>query len=335
LDSLEVSWDQLKSTADMGRPHLVILGAGASLAALPDGDRFGNVLPVMNNFADVLRLADGIEASGVVCRERNFEDVYTEVSSNPGLTDLKESIEERVSGYFSVMRLPETPTIYDYLVLSLREKDYIATFNWDPLLYHATLRNHHIAPMPRILYLHGCAVVGYCLEDRIQGQAGTRCQKCGRPYTPTRLLYPVANKDYTADDFIDAQWKSIRFAMEHAWVVTVFGYGAPTSDAAAIDLLGDAWGSPDDRNLEEIEIIDIRPEDDLRTNWNRFIHTHHYRTTDDYFSSLLGHFPRRTCEAMWNQLMEAKFLEYQQVPRFETLDELHEWASEIRSHENR
>lgn len=117
--------------------------------------------------------------------------------------------------------------------------------------------------------------------------------------------------------------------MQNAYIVTVYGYGAPVSDTAAIDLLSSAWGSPSKRDLEEIEIIDIRPEENLRKAWSRFIHTHHYRTTDDYFSSLLGAFPRRTCEAMWEQLMECKFLDYQKVPFFESIEELQTWTSEI------
>jgi len=38
------------------RPHIVILDAGASLAALPHGDRNGRKLPVMDNFMETLGL---------------------------------------------------------------------------------------------------------------------------------------------------------------------------------------------------------------------------------------------------------------------------------------
>jgi len=34
-------------------PHVFILGAGASVAACPDGDRNGRRLPVMANFVEV------------------------------------------------------------------------------------------------------------------------------------------------------------------------------------------------------------------------------------------------------------------------------------------
>ncbi|HET6497467.1 MAG TPA: hypothetical protein VFH17_00225 [Coriobacteriia bacterium] len=333
MSGLDISWDELKGRTYMARPHAVILGAGASLAAFPHGDRFGQILPLMNNLVEVLELASSIEAYGLD-PSGNFEDTYSELASNLELADLRELVENRVVAYFSDLRLPDTPTIYDYMVLSLREKDYIATFNWDPFLYMACWRNSRVAPLPSTLYLHGCSVVGYCLEHRTMGHTGSKCSVCGTQFTPTRLLYPVRDKDYTADGFINAQWDSIQFVMQNAWLFTVFGYGAPASDAAAIKLLDDAWGGPDKRNLEEIEIIDIRPEDQLAESWSRFIHTHHYRATGDYFRSLLGTFPRRTGEAMWEQLMEARFLEYRSVPRFESLDALQEYMAAIASFES-
>ncbi|MRS13263.1 MAG: hypothetical protein EG823_09410 [Actinobacteria bacterium] len=328
----EVSWDELKTKSYFGRPHLVILGAGASLAALPDGDPDGNRLPLMNDLAKALDLERPLLESGLDPTQ-NFEVVYSQLAADPSLAWLREMVEYRVRDYFSRLRLPQKPTIYDYLVLSLRGKDYLATFNWDPFLFRACWRHHDIAPMPQCLYLHGSTIVGYCLEDRTQGLVGSECSVCGRPFEQGPLLYPVEDKDYTAHPYIDAQWKSLAWALEHAYVVTIFGYGAPGSDAAAIQIMKEAWGGPDKRNLEEIEIINVLPEEDLIETWSPFIHSHHYQVTDDYFSSLLGAFPRRTCEAMWEQLMEANFLEYRPVPRFDTMDELRAWAAEIRSHE--
>jgi hypothetical protein len=328
-----VSWDQMKQRSYFGRPHLVILGAGASRAAFPDGDAAGRQLPLMNNLADVLNLSASLKEAGVVVEGRNFEDVYSEIAAKPELDTVRALVEERVDGYFSELRPPQKPTIYDYLVLSLREKDYVATFNWDPFLFRACWRNHNVAPMPRCLYLHGCTLIGYCLEDRTQGLIGTECTECGRPFTPGPLLYPVADKDYVTHPYISAQWNSLRYALANAYVVTIFGYGAPMSDAAAMEIMSDAWGGPDKRNLEEIEFINTAPEDELIETWSRLIHTHHYRVTGDYFSSLLGGFPRRTCEAVWEQLMEANFLDHEPVPHFDSLEDLRTWAAEIRSYE--
>src|SRR6202020_2405541 len=66
-----------------------------------------------------------------------------------------------------------------------------------------------------------------------------------------------------------------------SFIVTIFGYGAPNSDAEAGGLMKRAWGRVAERNLEEIEIIDIRPGAELRDTWSSFIHTHHYRIVTD------------------------------------------------------
>jgi hypothetical protein len=45
------------------RPHIVLLGAGASLAAFHDGERNGRKLPLMNNFVQTVpRIADILES---------------------------------------------------------------------------------------------------------------------------------------------------------------------------------------------------------------------------------------------------------------------------------
>lgn len=49
-----------------GRPHLVLLGAGASLAAFPNGDKNGLKLPLMNNFVETVEgLSDCFDKNGI------------------------------------------------------------------------------------------------------------------------------------------------------------------------------------------------------------------------------------------------------------------------------
>ena len=328
-----LSWEKIKAKSNFKRPHVVILGAGASLAALANGDRNGSVLPLMNNLVDVLGLTDTIEQGGFDSRDRNFEDVYCEISADPEAIGLRKVVEKRVSNYFSSLCLPETPTLYDYLVLSLREKDCIATFNWDPFLYQACCRNHRVTRMPHCLYLHGCSIVGYCIEHMTQGLLGTKCSKCGAPFTAGPLLFPVGDKDYVNNEYIGAQWRTLQHVLEDAYVLTIFGYGAPASDSAAVNLMKKAWGSPEERRLEQIEIIDIKQEKELRRTWSRFIHTHHYQATDSYFSSSLSMFPRRTCEATWEQFMEVNWVEPHKLNGFDSMAELQAWAIELASHE--
>ena len=44
--------------------------------------------------------------------------------------DVVDELNELIREAFSLLRLPEEPNLYDYLLLSLRGKDAIFTFNW-------------------------------------------------------------------------------------------------------------------------------------------------------------------------------------------------------------
>lgn len=92
-------------------------------------------------------------------------------------------------------------------------------------------------------------------------------------------------------------------------MVTIFGYSAPKSDIEAINMMKKAWGSVNERNLEEIELIDIRDEKEVIDSWDEFIHTHHYSYHTDFFDSTLARCPRRTCEATFDRLMNCIFLD--------------------------
>ena len=94
------------------------------------------------------------------------------------------------------MRLPDELTLYDKIILCLRKKDLIATFNWDPFLALAYRRNLHIKELPRIVFLHGNVAIGVCLEDKVKGDMGEKCPKCGKYFQQTGLLYPIRDKNY-------------------------------------------------------------------------------------------------------------------------------------------
>ena len=150
---------EIKS-AEFGRPHVVILGAGASLAAFPNGDRNGRRLPVIKNFVEIVGLTALLADHGINPPYGDFEAIYSDIASNPAQVGLREEIELRVQDYFAALELPDTPTLYDHLILSLRPKDVIATFNWDPFLWHAAARNHHFGKAPCLLFLHGNVAIG-------------------------------------------------------------------------------------------------------------------------------------------------------------------------------
>ena len=67
-----------------------------------------------------------------------------------------------------------------------------------------------------------------------------------------------------------------------AFTITIFGYGAPDSDADAVELLKLAWFERSERTSEHIEIIDIAPQTHLHDRWSAFTPTLHYHVTKSF-----------------------------------------------------
>jgi len=310
--------------ANFNRPHVVILGAGASLAALPKGDRNGRRLPVIKNFVDVLGLASLLAENGVAAPYDDFEGLYSDIAQDVSKAELRTAIEQRVHDYFAGLQLPDTPTLYDHLILSLRPKDFIATFNWDPFLWLAGTCNYKFGGVPTLLFLHGNVAIGYCGDCQVVRRRGGNC-RCGKLVSPSPLLYPIKHKNYQSDLAIAEDWRALKSALKAAWTVTFFGYGAPKTDVEAIQLLKDGWGRVETRNLEQTEIIDIRSEDDLLNTWNPFIHTHHYTIRRSFYDSNIAKHPRRSCEALWQRLMENQHFEGSTFPTAASFSELYRW----------
>ncbi len=295
------------------RPHVVILGAGASVATIPNGDANGKKISVMNNFfqkTNTEYLLDGIELK---TKSRNLEDIYSEIYERPELKETCIKLEKAIYDYFSDLQIPEEPTIYDFLILSLRSKDLIATFNWDPLLQQSYQRCRRITTdLPHIAYLHGNVAIGLCMKDKVFGDIGKRCPYCNNYFSPLQLLYPIRKKDYNSNLFIKDKWNVLEQALKYALIITIFGYGAPPSDIEAIRLLKNAWGNPDDRPYEQTEIIDIKKKNELEETWKPFIHSHHYGVHTSFFESTIASFPRRTCECHYDEKLSAQFLDNEQ-----------------------
>lgn len=292
------------------RPHLVILGAGASIAAIPNGDKNGRRTSVMNGFIDKLGMRDLIDKVDLETTSDNLEDIYSEIHQKPEYADVMKELDNRIFDYFSGFEIPNEPTVYDCLVLSLRRKDAIATFNWDPLLVQAYIRCRTLTEdVPELLFLHGNVAIGICKEHKRGGTINSSCSICGKPFQRIPLLYPVKEKDYDSHLFIRDNWSAIRQYMERAYMITIIGYSAPKTDMSAIDLLKSAWGNVKDRNLEEIEIVDIRPEEDVVKSWEDFIHSHHYSVHSSFYKTTLAMFPRRSTEALFDRTMNVKWLD--------------------------
>src|SRR5688572_26436276 len=80
-------------------PHVVILGAGASIAAYQDWGRTGNALPSMQGLIDTLALRGDIESAGFNADGLNFEAFYDALASTGAHAELRRKIEAKVYSY--------------------------------------------------------------------------------------------------------------------------------------------------------------------------------------------------------------------------------------------
>ena len=280
-------------------PHVVILGAGASIAACPNGDKKGLPLPSLQNIQEVIGLSDvfaqieSVEGS----LGDGFEAKYSKLVHIGRYGDEIELINEAVRRYFLRLELPDSVTPYDLLILGLREKDAIFSFNWDPLLLQALRRSSGVASVPSVHFLHGCVDVALCSSCKVKSNAGIPCPKCSGKMEPSKLLFPVTDKDYDSDPVIREEWDALRHALDDAYFVTVFGYSAPVTDVAARSIMMNAFSSSRLREFSEVEIIDRRNRDGIEAAWEDFFFSHHYGIFDSFeHSQICRHF-RRSCDA--------------------------------------
>lgn len=329
-DNHEATVKQEVERVFIKRPHVVLLGAGASRATTLKGDKNKKILPLMQDIIQVIGLGDLIPED---LDTENFELVYDSLFHRKDKRKNLGELEKRVRDYFSSIQIPDEPTIYDHLVLSLRETDLLATFNWDPLLTQAYVRNAHAGSkkLPKLAFLHGNVLTGVCYKDKVTGKLGNPCSVCRKPLKPVPLLYPIAKKNYQEDQFIANEWKMLKAYLKEAFMITIFGYSAPDADVGAMKLMKEAWGKVEDRSLEQTEII-TKPgsnEEQLRQSWDGFIHTHHYDIKDNFYKSWIANHPRGTGEAYRNQYLEAKFISNNPIPQELPFPELWNWFRKI------
>ncbi|UGS22295.1 hypothetical protein [Flavobacterium cyclinae] len=316
-------------------PHLVILGAGASLASFPNGDKHGRKLPLMNSLVEKLDLYNHIpdKFEGLIT---DFEKLYSNISNDDSLLSVKKIIDKKVYEYFYEMNIPNKPTLYDYLILSLRKKDLIATFNWNPLLLKTMRRHSKIVNLPNVAFLHGNVAVGVCKYCNLKGyKYNNICHHCNRPYDDMRLLFPVENKNYSADKTINDEWEMLRHYFEISLYVTIFGYSAPNSDIDAKKLMLDASMKNRSREFYELEIIDIKPEEEVEETWHDFIHSHHYSVIDNFKESYLWHHPRRSTDAFFDAYLMNSPWDDNPFPEFNDIYEMHQWIEPLIREENK
>ena len=310
METMSKAAKQLIESPEQLRPHVVLLGAGASRAAFPHGDRASRRVPLMDDLVDIVGLKQEIEDTGERFEnDHNFESIYSRLDSGsePKHKRAKRNIEKKIEEYFSALQLPpDQATIYDHLLLSLRGGDAVFTFNWDPFLFDAYERNHRIVPLPGIFFLHGNVRIGRCpTHNEKWGRKQDWCPDCEKPFKPVPLLYPVEKKGYSKDPYISQSWEAAKQLFEDALVITILGYSAPDSDQDAVALLKSAWVNRSSRKLEHVEVIDIDEESILYERWKPFTPTYHFHRRQDFRDSWIARWPRRSREAVWFPMSQA------------------------------
>jgi hypothetical protein len=282
----------------------------------------------MNELVKCLALEPEFPSAVMQALERDFEDGYAAaVKSDPTAVG---GLNAALFDYFERLRLPSAPNIYDILLLSLRQKDVIFTFNWDPFLVQARRRLQlaGVAVLPDMYFLHGNVSVGECFDHRSIGYVGGSCPVCRRPLEPLTLLYPIGEKNYQDGAMIEGQWRTAQDALANCFWFTIFGYSAPASDIEAVGLFKEAWHRPGERPFHPIEIID-RPGTDrsaLYDAWSPLIFRDRYTIHESFFDSWIARHPRRTLEAYRRQFIEGEWIEANSVPGdLGNLAELIEW----------
>lgn len=325
-------WPQQTTWEHRGRiPHVVILGAGASKAACPNGDKHGRILPVMNELYDEVLANRKLTPADEALARSDFEAWFCDLTDEVSM-----EIESEVYSYFEQIVIPEDATVYDRLILGLRPKDLIASFNWDPLLIQAYDRNADVCDPPRLLFLHGNVALGQCDADEQIGPRDSKCPRCGSQLVPLKLLYPIRKKNYAQQSFgIRAAWDGLRGALSDAYLFTVFGYSAPTTDVEAIELMRSVWDKAYARDLADVELITKDNRADAKRRWDKFIVRDHCKVRDALGDTEISRFPRRSCEQFADASLGNRPWSEDPLPKTSNLRRLQDWIKPLVDQERR
>ena len=291
-----------------GLMHLVVLGAGATCAAFPYGDREGNrPVPAMNNFMEktglIEKFPNNIEE---IKQHNNLEELYSLWHEDSSKKQLCEKLENEIYSYFSKLNALEYLNLYDVLLLSLTNRDVIATFNWDPFLSQSykKISSRFTHDLPRIIFLHGNVSMGYCPDCKIIGYREDVCEKCKKPLVKLNLLYPTKEKNYTDNIYIKSAWEEFSMCIQHASLITFFGYSAPPSDEGAMERMTKAFKRDRLSSLKQIQIINIDDETLLRERYSSFTDKYnHVNVVKSFYDSFMALYPHRSADYIFSSTM--------------------------------
>ena len=286
-------------------PHVVILGAGASIAACKI-DKNGKTVPALSNIHKVLGITDMLNGYGFSAEElEDFELLFSNINGKGEWAELQDNLESAVRNYFKSLELPDEPTIYDYLILSLTEKDAIVTFNWDPFLMQAYRRNLTVGNLPQLIFPHGNVGVGLCYDCKVKGYADCLCPNCFKELSDMKLLFPVHRKNYYDGEIIQNEWAEAKRVLSRAAGVTVFGYSAPETDFEAYNLLKDSYKKSNITTIAPFSIINLKEaEEEQRSKWSDIYDKHMVTFHETFYESLLWSAPRVSLESLFDAILQ-------------------------------
>ena len=312
-------------------PHVVIIGAGASKAACPT-DKNGNTVALLRDIHEVLGLTDKLKSYGFSESElSNFELLFSNINNKSEYGGLQKELEDAVHNYFQKLMIPDDVTLYDYLVLSLTDKDAIISFNWDPFLVQAYRRNIDVGNLPQLIFPHGNVGVGICYDCKIKGYANSLCNNCFKPFSDMPLLFPVGRKNYYDNSIIENEWNIAKNYLIRAAGVTIFGYSAPETDVEAYQLLKNSYQKSRITSIAPFTIINLaKNKQEQKAKWQEIYNDRMLQYTDDFRNTILWESPRVSLETLFDAIL-------QQQPRhieksfkdFDTLEELQTFVKTI------
>lgn len=282
----------------MGFKHLVILGAGSTIATIPKGDKNGEFSYTLDNLLNDKCFASFVEKVQALDYQTDDVEALCNQLYKEG-KHLYDEFESLVRKKYARLELPAEFTILDRLVLSLTPNDAIVSFNWDDLVIQAYQRMSEYVPeemLPILAFPHGNAQAVYNNKHYTSKRIVT-----GANWIDSPLNIPVDEIDYKLDAFIGSQWKVLDFYICNAQMITFFGYRGPSSDEQDLQHLDELFAK--NEICDKIEIIDKDLESSIQVakGLKRFkMQPNWLFPCADFWHSSIAKHPRRTLSAIGN-----------------------------------